>query len=914
MSFQDSQTPLIVRIAGLPAEVLRFFSSSLTDHISFLDSLVEDLSASRSDIVDRLYSAIPTAEPSLRHFLLDVKRDCFNGRSLSRYKNDRRWPCLLQMTPLVSEKIVALEERLEEWHSQFDEEYEQRRAGELRYLATFFDQVSFLRGIALASPVLVEQIERVRSRSLQELRKRDERLATSLLRYLSRTAAKLSPFSTLTRTGLARSCDGVLDSRLQLLEKPGNLSEVSTVRIRRYLVDQCVDMLLRHPPIRHRQRIALNDTLREVGPDTFSCVRAGCWREVEGEIQYSKPAFVKFRIPSSPFFARVREALAEGSLSQEELWRDLGSHLDISAASMESNLEQLVSLGILRVLPPWRSDELSLEDRLLEYLESLPEDPLLQPFILEFRRLLRLLDGFPEAPSPAQILIEGERIVHDLWNVLRPLARLGPEVRFHARVTDHFHEDIFLTSEVTCDGSIAQVSRQELRELVQSMDPLVRVSNFLSRRHDFLHTLGAWAAQEWPRQSTVDFLDFAHAAQPLFREYVKLEAALHKQPTFAVDQFNPLHLPLIERLAESRRRLVAALHGLITTRGDERALSPSAVDRLLESVPPPYADSRDFCLFVQPVSSLGGQWVLNTVFEGMGRLGSRFSHHMKEDAREQWISQVCPSVYRTGSGDYLETIDLLCPAGQTNNLHKPQTRRVIELPGESSSLPEELLLRFRDLRVELRGPDLAPRLTDGTGRLLQPVHLGGTIHRVMPTLFKFMALFGPGALELYTPRGAARDFKEVRIFDRHWIGPLVYARRCWKFNHRRLASRIAGLSKAKSFAMINQWRAEHEIPERVFLIEAMSEGEGRVNTKPQYIDFTSPLFESIFISALAIRVPCLYIQEALPALEELPSDHEGMHWAMELQIESTAFSAQPDIEQPPFIIPVKESTTGPWAI
>jgi len=180
----------------------------------------------------------------------------------------------------------------------------------------------------------------------------------------------------------------------------------------------------------------------------------------------------------------------------------------------------------------------------------------------------------------------------------------------------------------------------------------------------------------------------------------------------------------------------------------------------------------------------------------------------------------------------------------------------------------------------------------------------------MPTLVKLIALFGPGELEFYSPRGAARDHGEVRVFDRHRIDSVIYARKTWGFDGQQLISRVAGVSRAESFILINRWRMEHEIPEQIFLIEPMAEGSGRVDTKPQYIDFTSPSLVSIFLAALKIRVPLLYMQEILPVFSNFTLAPDGKHWATEIQVENTNFVDLTVSDQPAFTNSVKAFTSG----
>ena len=56
--------------------------------------------------------------------------------------------------------------------------------------------------------------------------------------------------------------------------------------------------------------------------------------------------------------------------------------------------------------------------------------------------------------------------------------------------------------------------------------------------------------------------------------------------------------------------------------------------------------------------------------------------------------------------------------------------------------------------------------------------------------------------------------------------------------------------------------------------------------KPQYLDFTSPLFVEVFRSALRINGDPLTFEEALPLSDDLPQGPGGERWAVELQLDT----------------------------
>ncbi|HVS00045.1 MAG TPA: hypothetical protein VMW27_25690, partial [Thermoanaerobaculia bacterium] len=410
-----------------------------------------------------------------------------------------------------------------------------------------------------------------------------------------------------------------------------------------------------------------------------------------------------------------------------------------------------------------------------------------------------------------------------------------------------------------------------------------------SRRHDLLHTLAAFGQRHWPGRAEVGFLDFLHAAQPLFRAYLDLDRKTQGAGMLAAPAFNPLDHAAIERLRHWRQLVLDGIGACLEPCGEEQRLCRASATRLLDQVPSLYAGSHSVCAIVQPQDGSGTSWVLNRLFEGSGWLSSRYTAVMDEEVRERWTAYYTARSVREQDGEMGELVDLNCTLGHSLNIHALQTRRVLEVPGESSPAPPGRSIRFRDLRIQLPGPDRYPRLVDAASRRLLPVHLGGRGFRFLPELLKLLVLLGPGELRPCLPRKGARREGDVLIGDRHLTGSVVFARRTWTFDAGVLRSRLERATDAQAFLAVNDWRLERGFPDRVFLAEPVGSGAGPPRLKPQYIDFTSPLFVEIFRSAVQAGPGELGIAEALPDPEGLLRGEDGKRWAVEIQLDNLDF-------------------------
>jgi hypothetical protein len=182
----------------------------------------------------------------------------------------------------------------------------------------------------------------------------------------------------------------------------------------------------------------------------------------------------------------------------------------------------------------------------------------------------------------------------------------------------------------------------------------------------------------------------------------------------------------------------------------------------------------------------------------------------------------------------------------------------------------------------LRGP---------RGRRYLPVHLGLAFEAYLPSIVRFLCALGPGELNAVLPPRAWRDEGEVRVADRTVLDMLVVHRRAWSVPAAPLAAALSHANDARSFAEANRLRLAWGIPDRVFCAEPVPHALAGVVYKPQYLDFTSPLFLPLLREAAGGEVERLTFEEMLPTPEMFPCDSAGRRRAMEVIVDSAALRA-----------------------
>jgi hypothetical protein len=876
--------PLLARIAGLEASAVEPLASPRCAELAAVVVATErELDEARLMLIDRLYAEIHGAPAELRRLFLALKRDSFNRRSISRHRNSSLWPGLHERIGPLAERAVALEQRLADGWDTLRREFVSEGDRQARYLCRLaLEEKGLLRGLALAGPSMVEDLRRFGKEPGKPVGSKQRKLAISLSRYVSRSALKLSPNSTLTRSALG-SVERETPDSLRLLS--GGWQERSLLRLRRIYVDQWRDLLLYHSDFRASLPVGLNESIQEIESSRFRWLRPGRWeRNAMGtDLHFVQDAFVNARRENRPFRFAF-DLLQAGPLSFPDLRHRLAGETEQERRVMEAELDQLLDLGFLRVLLPWSEDEAHVELRLLHHLRTIPQ---LEEIADSLERLLELQLGYADTAEPERALQEMASLSAGITRRLGELAGLDLNpVKDYRR--GRFYEDVLLSRRPEVGSEdLVQVSRAAMERVSASTEPLIGLAFLYSHRHDFLHALAELASRQFPHQETVGFLDLFSAAQPLWRQYARFITEAMKDPDGWRSSFNPFELAAVEELDRLRRSVWDGLGSCVTAMGYAEVLSGPAVTDLLAPVPTRYAPLVGLCLFLQPLDDHGERWFLNRMHEGVGRYGSRFTSSMGPSTRARYTDYLASRTPFEIDGEPLELLDLLCSQGDTLNVHAAQTPWVLDVHGNNLHPSLTRRLRLRDLRVEFAGPRRLPWLMDADGQRFLPVHLGGASHAFMPTVVKFLSLFGPGEFRSVWPLRSLRREGEGEVLERLMIDNVVFGRKRWSFPLHSIEKRLAA-PDPEAYAALQGWRLRHGIPERVFLLERIRHRILADRFKPQYLDLTSPLFLPILRTAIENGNGSVSFEEMLPDPEAFPRDRDSRPWGVELLLDTLA--------------------------
>ncbi len=503
--------------------------------------------------------------------------------------------------------------------------------------------------------------------------------------------------------------------------------------------------------------------------------------------------------------------------------------------------------------------------------------------------LVHLEEAYASTDTPDESVERIARLIEKLWDLLKSLTGVDSRVSLN-HLSDHeYYEDVLLESPGPGQAGVpvVQVSLASAQGCLRSIDPVLRLSTLFRHNEDFLCTRAAYAATQSAARERFGLLELLQRVMPVWQEFTKFCLSSSHAGSAWPATFNPMGLPVLQDLHDFRSTVWAGIDTCVVEYDDLSEVSIEALDRLLDGIPPSYAPATGACLFLQPVDTEATSWVVNQLKEGTGRFGSRFTSVMEPATRRHYLDAVTARIGSRASAAG-ELIDVVCIHGDTENVHAPQTHRVIEMPGDAVDLPRSRRLSLSDLHIRIDRDALTATMYDEAGRRIIPVYLGGAHAWYLPPLARFLCVFGPSELSPIFP-----PYRQVRLGDcllskRMVIGNVILRRRAWSFPVGKLQDLIVGLSEAHALLAINRWRTAVGIPEQTFLIPNVSSANRHQDRKPQYLDFTSPLFLRVFTSVLrGTSDDRVTLEEVLPSASTMPRDPSNAEWAVEILLDSS---------------------------
>lgn len=877
--------PVIIRVSGLPAStVAALRGDRAMAAVTRLDALEAQMAAVREQTADRIFTILTEADPEGRRHLLELKRDCFNGRPLRKHRQGTRWTSLRErLGNELADRLATVDDELTAARDHFRACYFEDRDRARNYLRALTRHAQLMRGVTLASPRLAAHLDRLHAINVDQYQRREHKVAHSLLRYVTRTAVKLSPYSTLTKIGVGLIGAGD-DAAVRFLH--GEWRERSLVRVKRYLLDQCCRLLFHHPAVREQLVLCLNDTVEEIGDAHYRFLRPMVLEldQGSGDLRHAQPSIVQVRL-RGPLITWLRESLTGRGMAYAAARQAAVERFEAAPDEIEPTLVKLLDIGFLRLIPPWASYEIHLEPRLLHFLHGV-DGAGLREVITVLEQLVALEDGFPSAADPMRTASELDRTMSLLFERIKAAIRPDSQLRFEKAEHNYYEDVLVYAPDRAPTREVLRMGRATAEELSRTGNLLWCLGNLYEPRLEFQHALYHFVCERWPARDRVPFLELFATIQPLWEQYLAYLAV----PEQREQPFDPFALEEVAELTRLREELRRAFYTLYTEDEHGLRLPVEELRALVARVPARYRPLTPVCLFMQPMDAEGQSWVVNRFFESTGRFSSRYTAVLEPDMRAAYVEHFERCGRLALDGEDVELLDMLFTRSNTVNLHWPQTPKILEVPGEHAEVPDERRCRLRDLSLAIDRERRHCVLRDAHGQRYIPCFLSPLQQEFLPSLLKMLDVFGAMPRSGLQLSRTPRVHEGVMVYPRLSLGRLIILRQRWVIP----PGRIPAWSQLdhEAFLAVQRWRRAHGIPTQCFLIERVTaDYTTRKIYKPQYIDFSSPELVILFLASLATTTEPITLEEAAPTPDAFPQDGQGDRRGVEIILESLALGA-----------------------
>ncbi|MCU7826900.1 lantibiotic dehydratase family protein [Kitasatospora sp. DSM 101779] len=845
----------VIRLAGSPVatlEGLRCARSWATARD--LVRLRARISEAAGELSVLLHTVIGTlGDGEAKAGLVAVRRAVRRGR---RVDPARLGEAPADLTAPLRHWTALLDER-DRLQAELPQQLEEDWAASCRALRDAGRLPAFQLGLVHANPDMFLALHKWLTTGRAPQRQSMLRLA----QYLARSAAKTSPYSTFTSSGLAawrRPGD--------IVEPPGGPAagraaastgtEVSIGTLHR--IARAVG---ERPEVAGGCRIRINPSATVVDDALLFLGR--------------RPVEHVHSLALTPTLRRVLDVTTHGTTLDDLRGALLARAADRHQA--DAFLRRLVTLGVLEPVPPLADQTPDPVAELRAWLHRLRQ-PGLQKLDWTLHAVQEALSTYPTIASPGARVAVRDAVVRGLDTALR---EAGDHAHLHnPKLAKEFARYSFYENAVH-PGTAAVLDPERWRSLLDDLDAVRTLLGLIGPDLPTKLTLSRLFQERYPAGAEVPLLVF-------YRDVLTEQQTGAGAPVTADrdDADGDADGPATEDgggdgtgdALRELQRLRAAVKRLLGERAPDPdgvvRIDPDEVRTLAEEWPGWVRTPTSVAAYCQLADApQGEELVVNTITCGFGRGRNRVRQIL--DGLDLHTDAPAEQGLAAGRGDVLFA-EFEAVARSAVNVRKPGVRLVVDYPGVRSARDRDDRLPINDLSVRRGGDGLLQLVSRRLGRQICPVH-PGLGDRLLPPTARFMVeAFGEsntwfGAHTELRMTSDPRADSGVRHLPRLTVGKVVLRRAMWMTRADRLPRRAEAATDAAWMLRTAAWLAEHGIPDRCFVTvldpATLAQGGGRAtrnDTKPTYVDFASMLLLLGLERRLAEPNAIVQISETVP--------------------------------------------------
>jgi hypothetical protein len=835
-------------------------------------------------ILERTIGKLPPSD--LRNGLIALKRDVYNDRAPEEKSLELVDRLASLASPAEEDSIrqwirdrQARDEFLSAARNWFDQELVQGRSR----LRKMFRKREFRRGLAAASSSLSYELKAYLESGEGEIR-RLRQIERSLIRYYSRCAMKLSPFSTFLRTSLVKVSS----------DKPAARSTRTqhVFKVNRAFIGELVFRIQSDPEFKHLTSLTLNTSITVTNE---AVVLLNSQYMASGPARFRLPAEAITTLPKTALLHWLVEEMRQHSqpVTRHSLCELMEQQFGCSRQKAEELVHELVRVGVLVAdfpLPSTGRGEIDAVCRLLEGSSS-PRAEQIRNSLRQVDRLVNELPCAREQQQKQYLLAQAEEEAQRAFTLLtaRDESWKGLLV----------FEDC--VEEPVQKSPISQEYRGALNDCVDFASSL---GILLDDNVCHGRTLCELLVRHFGGGpvTVLEFISFC--GDFIFNQQAKSPGNGHAS-------LNPLGLPELDQFLDLRRELTEVISSASDTAEldiREIGMEKGWFHRLPDF--PSAVKSRFLSCYCQPVIEEDGgvSVLLGSIHRGPARPLLRFLSSLSDRESRGEVLRDLQQWIQVHSGE-TEICELAATFDFNVNLHPPVFPRSVQYPGERHGDGRGALC-FSDLLVKLDQDGQACLVHGKSGRRIALADLGMMADLFQPFAYRLLLMlsgapaFSPFIFNPYWWNATGRGESPVDSFPRLRFGRSILRRRAWSICKDMLPKRRREQDDMAYFVAVQEWQRRMNLPDQAFVREAearklMTELERQpdrknwLKHKPEYLHFGNYFLLQVFEKAIQ-DVQRLYIEEVLPAQDSWrrTGTARPLEFVMDLRCDATRMSTR----------------------
>lgn len=437
------------REGGAPIEKLNDFKV-----VEYFDEpyikLQEDIDAVRNELVVLLFSIIGKEKESIiKNQLINFKRDFFNNRNIEKYAT-------------LLEKHTSLQERLAEYYvvqEKFNFAQEKLYIDfntvlfkSIQNLQLLTDSFFLKNGLLFSSKILFDEVQKKSLLNRTSINKKDKRLVISLLKYLTRSLTKTSPYSSFNTIFCLQSNNDNFAS----VKKGFKKSNLQITNLFYYYLKQ---ILLSDLKFKNKLSVRSNSTI---------------WQENNSINEFyffenndNNEAFKKLNV--SPILSFIKKQLELDEIKYSALVTSLEVATSENKTTVEGFIDALIKEGFLKIIYPTSNNDKNWISNLIDFINQNKLNDAFIDVVNVLNYVLETIENLEitfDANTRHQIILESYKQITSFFASRNYVT----EFLKNLQLQDIFYEDTFVSNDEVISLGITESLSSEIKKAFHSLN------------------------------------------------------------------------------------------------------------------------------------------------------------------------------------------------------------------------------------------------------------------------------------------------------------------------------------------------------------------------------------------------------------------------------------------------------------